>query len=47
MIVEQMAKYNNSLIERLNVEIEELNNKKDELNKKIEKINSFFSVKNG
>lgn len=39
MIVEQITKYNNSLIERLNVEIEELNNKKDELNKKIEKIN--------
>lgn len=39
MIVGQITKYNNSLIEKLNVEIEELNNKKDELNKKIEKIN--------
>lgn len=38
MVAEQMTSYNNSLIEKLNIEIEELNTKREELNKKQAKI---------
>lgn len=38
MVTEQLTAYNNSLIEKLNIEIEELKTKKEELNKKRAKI---------